>query len=106
MTTSVYPIHQAIGCPILFKGFRAQYILGAGISLIVDLLLFVILYLAGVPPWICIVLAFGLGAAALAIAAKLSKQFGEHGLLKLLARRRLPKGLRYTSRRVFFNLIK
>lgn len=106
MTTSVYPIHQAIGRPILFKGFRAQYILVAGISLIADLLFFVILYLAGVPPWICIVIVFGLGAAALAATARLSKQFGQFGLLKLFARRRLPEGLRYTSRRLFVNFLK
>ena len=105
MTTIVYPIQQAIDRPLYFKGFRAQYILLAALSLIADLLLFVLLYLAHVPSWICIVIAFGLGCTALVIAATLSQRFGRYGLMKHLASKNLPRHIRCNSRRVFLNLL-
>ena len=105
MTTSVYPIFRAVGRPLLFKGFRAQYILFAGISLVGDLLLFVLLYVCRIPPLICIGIAFTIGAAALATAARLSR-LGQHGLMKILAARQLPKSMTCKSRRTFLNLSK
>jgi len=106
MTTRVYTLHRAIGRPLRFKGFQAQYLLFAAFSLVGGLLLFVILYPCGTPPWLCIVVTFGLGAAALSLTAWLSKPFGTHGLMKHLAARRLPKYIRCQSRRPFLNLLK
>lgn len=105
MTTSVYPIHQAIDRPLYFKGFQAQYILFAALSLIADLLLFVLLYLIHVRPWICMVTAFVLGYAALLTAWNLSERFGEHGLMKYLAHKHVPRHIQCNSRRVFLNLL-
>lgn len=105
MTTSVYPSFRAVDRPLEFKGFIGPYILLAAGALVADLLLFVILYCCRVTPWICIVLAFGLGAAALATAAGLSRRFGAHGLMKHLASKRLPRVIRFDSRQVFLNLI-
>ena len=105
MTTSVYPIFRAVGRPLLFKGFRAQYIIFAGLSLVVDLLLFVLLYICRIPPLICIVIAFAIGAGALATASRLSR-FGPHGLMKMLAARQLPKSIACKSRRTFCHLKK
>ncbi|GGB23863.1 DUF4133 domain-containing protein [Puia dinghuensis] len=106
MTTSVYPNYRAMSRPITFKGFRGQYILVAAASLVIDLLLFVILYCCGVTPLICILLVFGLGAAALWTTARLSRRFGAHGLMKHFAAKRVPRVVRFNSRRVYFNLIK
>jgi hypothetical protein len=105
MTTSVYPIFRAIGRPLLFKGFRAQYIVFAGASLIADLLLFVLLYVCRVPSIVCMAITFTIGAAALAIAARLSR-FGSHGLMKMLAARQLPRSIACKSRRIFIHLLK
>src|SRR6185312_231633 len=80
MTTRVYPIHRAIGRPVVFKGFKGPYILMDGISLVADLLLFIILYVSGVAPWVCILLAFALGGTALATISKLSRRYGAFGL--------------------------
>ena len=75
MTTSVYPTYRALGRPIRFKGFQAQYIILAGISLIGDLLLFIVLYTCKVEPWICIALAMGLGAGGLWTIAHFSHRY-------------------------------
>jgi Domain of unknown function (DUF4133) len=107
MTTSVsYPIHRAIGRPVQFKGFKGPYIIIAAISLVVDLLLFVLVYLCGIPPWICVILALGLGAAALTLTGQLSHRFGSAGLQKWLLAKQLPTTIRYRSRRTFNNTYK
>jgi uncharacterized protein DUF4133 len=106
MTPRVYTLHRAIGRPLYFKGFRAQYLVFAAFSLVGDLLLFVILYICGTPAGLCLVVIFGLGSGALGTAAWLSKRFGTHGLMKILAARRLPRCIRCQSRRPFLNLLK
>lgn len=105
MTTVVYPIQRAIDRPLVFKGFQAQYIVYAALSLITDLLLFVLLYLAHIPPWICMTLVFGLGITALATIAHLSRRFGRSGLMKHFASKYIPRHIRCNSRRVFLNLL-
>ena len=106
MTTSVYPTYRALGRPIRFKGFQAQYIILAGVSLIGDLLLFIVLYTCKVEPWSCIALAMGLGAGGLWTIAHFSRRYGAHGLMKHLARRHIPKQLCCKSRNVFLDLLK
>jgi hypothetical protein len=103
MTTCVYPIHRAIGRPVAFKGFKGPYIILAALTLITDLLLFVILYVSGVTPWVCILLVFGLGWMALVKITKLNKRYGPYGLQKRMAAKRLPKIIRINSRQVFLN---
>ena len=102
MTTRVYPIHRAIGRPIVFKGFKGPYILMAGVSLVADLLLFIILYVSGVAPWVCILLAFALGGTALATISKLSRRYGAFGLQPRMGTKRLT--IRITSRQAFINI--
>jgi hypothetical protein len=101
MTPRVYPTYRAVGRSMLFKGFSAQYIILAALSLVADLLLFVILYCCGAASWFCITLAFGLGAAMLTTAATLSKRFGAYGLMKHLAGKKLPEHIRCSSRRFY-----
>jgi hypothetical protein len=105
MTTVVYPIQRAIDRPIVFKGFQAQYIVYAALSLISELLLFVLLYLAHIPPWICMTVVFGLGIAALSTTAHLSRRFGRSGLMKHFASKNIPRHIRCNTRRVFLNLL-
>jgi hypothetical protein len=106
MTTRVYPSYPAIGRPIQLKGLKGPYILFTAAALIADLLLFVILYCCGTPPWLCLVIAFGLGTAAIGMGLKLSRRFGAHGLQKFLAQKRLPRAIRFDSRQIYVNLIK
>ena len=103
MTTRVYPIHRAAGRPVTFKGFKGPYIMIAGLALITDLLLFVILYITGISPWICILLVFGLGWMALRTVARLGRRYGPGGLQKRIATKR--RTVRFTSRRELFTLL-
>lgn len=103
---TVYPIHRAIARPVTFKGFQAQYILYAAAVLIADLLLFIILYCCKVNPWVCIPIAIALGATALYVVGRLSRKYGEHGLTKLRAARRMPSHIFCRSRLPFIQLNK
>jgi len=94
MTTSVYPIHRAIGRPITIKGFTAQYLIIAAIALVADFLLFILLYLGSLPTAPDIFLTTGLAAASLTILHRLSRKYGTLRLTMLLAARRLPEYIR------------
>lgn len=105
MTTSVYPSFRAIGRPIEFNGLQGAYIVFTALALVADLLLFILLYCCGVAPWLCVGIAFGLGAAAILTGRWLSSRFGAHGLKKHLAARQLPDAIRCDGRQAFLNLI-
>jgi Domain of unknown function (DUF4133) len=98
ITSIIYPTYRAIERPLYFKGFAGKYILFAAAALIGDLLLFVVLYVCRTPPWLCVLIAFGLGTASLLIIGRLSRRFGAHGLENYLAARRLPRTIRFERR--------
>ena len=104
MATIIYPIHRAINKPLSFKGLKAQWLIMAGAAFVGDLLLFIILHLIGVNSWIDVVIAFGLGVAALSTLVRLSKKYGEYGLMKKNARKRIPRIVRCRTRSCFIQL--
>ena len=65
--------------------------------------LFVILYMAGIGQWLCI--AFGVTSASVLVwlTFYLNGKFGEHGLMKLLAKKQHPRYLinRISPRKLF-----
>lgn len=97
----VYPINKGVSKPIVFKGLRAQYIAYLAVGLVALLLSFAVLYIAGLNLFIILPLIGVLGTALFMITFRLSQKFGEHGLMKFLAKKALPKYLRFTSRRIF-----
>ncbi|HXB32352.1 MAG TPA: TraG family conjugative transposon ATPase, partial [Puia sp.] len=99
MTTSVYPIHRAIGRPIQFKGLKGQYILIAAAGLIADLFLFIVLYCCHVPSWICVAFAMGSGAGLFSTCVAFSRKYGVDGLQKASARRQVPSRIEYRNPR-------
>lgn len=99
MTTSVYPIHRAIGRPIQFKGLKGGYILIAAAGLIADLFLFIVLYCCHVPSWICVAVACGSGAGLFSTCVAFSTKYGVDGLQKINARRHVPARIEYRNRR-------
>ena len=104
MSTPIYPIHRAINRPLAFKGLKAQWLVMAAAAIVIDLLLFVSLYIAGLNSWLDILIAFGLGAGAVSTAYRLSNKYGEFGLMKRAARKRTPGVLRCGSRNLFLHL--
>jgi uncharacterized protein DUF4133 len=104
MATKVYLINRGINKPITFRGLKAQYILYAGGIITGNLLLFAILYICGVNSWICIIICFGLGGYGVSVMYRLSNQYGEFGLIKKRAAKKIPKAIRSSSRKIFTHL--
>ena len=99
--SSVYKINKGINKPIEFKGLKAQYIAYLAAGLIVLLVLFAVLYIAGVNMFVCLALTAILGTALFMTVYRLSDKYGEHGLIKKLARRSIPNFIKVTSRKAF-----
>jgi len=102
----VYTIPRRINAPLQFVGLKAQYIFYAGGIVIAALLLFAVLYIIGLNSWLALLIGFGSGAFGLGRVHWLSHHYGEYGLQKHGAARRLPKTLRITSRTLFITLKK
>ena len=101
---SVYQINKGVNKPIVFKGLKAQYIAYLAVGLVVLLISFAVLYISGVSLFIVLPVILSLGTALFISTFKLSHRFGEHGLMKFLAKRGLPKSVKFRSRRLFTTL--
>jgi hypothetical protein len=101
---SVYRINKGINRPIEFKGLKAQYIMYLAMGLVILLLLFALLYLIGVNTLICLALVAILGTLLFTNVYRLSRKFGQHGMLKRFARQGIPGMLRVSSLQVFISL--
>jgi len=101
MRRSEYVINSGVNAPIVFKGLQGQYIyyFGGGIGAL--LILFVILYLAGVNTWICLIIVLSGGGYFLKWVFSTNKKYGVHGVMKKSAHRLLPKQIKNYSRGVF-----
>ncbi|RXK86992.1 DUF4133 domain-containing protein [Filimonas effusa] len=102
MANSVYRINKGVNKSIEFKGLKAQYITYLGIGLIALLVLFAVLYIVGIPSLICVGIVMIAGGILFSRVFKLSKTYGEHGLMKKMAAQRIPKHLRCNSRKQFY----
>ena len=98
--SSVYHINKGINKSIEFRGLRAQYIGYLAAGLVVLLVLFFILYVAGINRYACLALVFGSGTAWLRGIFRLSRKYGQHGLMKRNAKRRIPDYLKFSTRKL------
>lgn len=105
MNNSVYKINKGINKPVEFKGLKAQYIWYLGIGLLVLLVLFAILYIAGINTYMCLALILILGTLLFMRVTKLSNKYGEHGMMKKVASQSIPRILKSYSRKIFFKNI-
>lgn len=104
MPTSVYSINKGINRPIEFKGLKAQYIWYLGGGLLALLIIFAILYILGVNTFLCLFIILVSAAALFTHTYRLSRKYGEHGMMKSLAKRSIPKIIKSYSRRTFSDL--
>lgn len=104
--SSVYKINKGINKPIEFKGLKAQYIAYLAVGLITLLVLFAILYIAGVNMFICLFLIVALGAILFMSVYGMSDKYGQYGLLKKLAKRSIPESIKGRTRKLFIELSK
>lgn len=104
MSGSIYNINKCINKSIEFRGLRAQYIWYFAGLVIVLMILFAVLYIAGAGIVICMGFTGTLGAMGGIRTFRLSRRYGEHGMMKAIARRQVPQVLRSYSRKIFQNL--
>lgn len=101
---SVYKINKGINKPIEFKGLKAQYIVYLAVGLVAQLLLFGVLYIIGVNMLVSLIVTSSLCALLFITVYRMSDRYGQHGLLKKIAKRNIPAYIKVSSRLVFLNL--
>lgn len=101
MSNSVYKINKGINQSIEFKGLKAQYIwyLGGGVVLL--MIVFSLMYILGIPSVICVGIIGVSGVVLVMKIYQMSHKYGEHGLMKALSKKQVPKTVRTYSRKVF-----
>jgi hypothetical protein len=97
----VYSVNKNINKPVEFKGLKAQYIWYLGGGLLFLLILFAVLYICGVNPFVCLAFILVLGAALFLHVYRLSHKYGEHGMMKKIANKGVPAILKAYSRKSF-----
>lgn len=103
---SIYHINKGINKPIEFKGLKAQYIWYLGGGLVALLILFAILYIAGVNIFICVGIIGVFGSGLFLYVYYLSSKYGEHGLMKKLAGKSVPKVIKMNSKKRLIKVIR
>lgn len=106
MANSIYPINKGINKSIEFRGLKAQYIWYFGGMVVLLMILFALIYIAGVNAFFCIALIGSAGAFGTIKIYGMSHKYGEHGLMKAAAKRQVPRVIKSYSRRIFKNFIK
>jgi len=101
MSNSVYQINKGINKSIEFHGLKAQYIWYFGAGVVALLVLFAIMYIIGINSFICIGIILIAGTVLVIKIYALSNKYGEHGMMKAMAKRSVPKVLKSYSRKVF-----
>lgn len=97
----VYSVNKNINKPVEFKGLKAQYIWYLGGGLLFLLILFAVLYICGVNPFVCLAVIMVLGAGLFLHIYRLSHRYGEYGMMKKIAKRGVPAIIKSYSRKSF-----
>jgi hypothetical protein len=86
-----YTINKGIGRPAEFKGLKSRYLFIFAGGLLAVFVVFVIMYTVGISETFCI--GFGLVTGGILVRGtfRLNAEYGEHGLMKLEARRNRPR---------------
>ena len=101
---SVYKINKGINKAIEFRGLKAQYIGYLGIGVFLLLVVFAALYISGLNMFLCLAIIALLGTLLFMGIYKLSDSYGQHGLVKKLARRNIPDTVIGRTRKTFTQL--
>jgi hypothetical protein len=99
-----YPINKGVNKPLEFRGLQAQYIWYLAASLLLVFLTFAVLYLLGINLYTDVPLCLILGGLLITRTYRLSREYGQYGIMKKRARKALPTDLRSHSRKCFTQL--
>lgn len=100
----IYHINKGINRPIEFRGLKGQYVGYLAVCIVGTLVGFGVLYACGISLYICTPSALGLGGWVIARVFRMSKRYGQYGLMKHGAKRRMPTALLSRSRKIFIHL--
>jgi Domain of unknown function (DUF4133) len=101
---TVYDINKGINRGIEFKGLKAQYVIYLAVGIILLFLSFTILYVCGLKFYYCLGVVVPVAIAFITTIQRLSNTYGQYGLIKKMARRKLPVAVRSMSRKPFILL--
>ncbi|MEJ5144659.1 DUF4133 domain-containing protein [Sphingobacterium sp. MYb388] len=91
MAISIYQINKGINKSIEFKGLKAQYIWYMGGVMVGLIIVFSILYFIGFNQYVCLGIIGITGFVSVTKIFSMSRKYGEHGLMKTMAKRMVPK---------------
>jgi len=80
---------------------KAQYIWYLGGGVVVLLIVFAVMYIIGLPTYVCIGIILTAGTFLVMKIYGMSNKYGEHGLMKTLAHKQVPKLIKSRSRKIF-----
>ena len=86
----------------MFKGLKAQYIWYLGAGILGLFMVFAVLYIIGISPYICVALIFTSGGFVFRYVYRLSNKYGEHGMKKRIAKRGVPSTIKTYNRKIFY----
>lgn len=86
-----YPINKGIGRSVEYRGLKAQYLFIFAVGLLSMFILFVVMYVAGVPQWFCIGFTTVAAPSLVWLTFRLNAKYGQYGLMKLGAARFHPR---------------
>lgn len=86
-----YSINKGIGASVEFKGLKAQYLFYFAGGLLGNLILVMVMYMTGVNNIICLIFGLGLSGYLIYKVFAMNKKYGQHGLMKLQARKYFPR---------------
>lgn len=101
---SVYQINKGINKSIEFKGLKAQYIWYLGGGILGLLVLFAAMYIIGMPSYICVGIIVLAGTGLVVQVYGMSNKYGEHGMMKAMAAKLIPKRIKTNSRKGFIKM--
>ena len=98
-----FSVNKGIGKPAEFKGLQSQYLFIFAGGLLAVFVVYVIMYMAGVSQWFCILFCGGAATVLVWATFTLNRNYGTHGLMKLQAKMSHPRFLinRRRIRRLF-----
>lgn len=88
---SEYSINKGIGRSVEYRGLKAQYLFIFALGLLSMFILFVVMYVAGVPQWFCIGFTAVAAPPSCGSPSRLNAKYGQYGLMKLGAARFHPR---------------
>lgn len=88
-----YTVNKGAGKGVEFKGLTTMYMFVLAVGLATVLLSVILLYFIGASSCACVAYGLIAGSVFAYIVFRMNARFGEHGLVKRLARHRRPRRL-------------